>query len=125
MIEFWEGETRALHDGMTLIRCGGHFEGGTVLHWPGGAEGRGVLLAGDILQVTMDRRHVSFMYSYPNYIPLPARVVGKVVAAVEPFAYDRVYGFMFDLGIREGAKSAVARSADRYLRAIGVAEAGG
>ncbi|MFI5242952.1 MAG: MBL fold metallo-hydrolase, partial [Gemmatimonadales bacterium] len=32
-IEFWEGETRALADGLTLIRCGGHFEGGTVLHW--------------------------------------------------------------------------------------------
>ena len=23
-----------LGDGLTLIRCGGHFEGGTVLHWP-------------------------------------------------------------------------------------------
>src|ERR671923_2836913 len=33
-IEFWEAETRALHDGLTLIRCGGHFEGGTALHWP-------------------------------------------------------------------------------------------
>jgi glyoxylase-like metal-dependent hydrolase (beta-lactamase superfamily II) len=27
-IEFWEGETRSLHDGLTLIRCGGHFDGG-------------------------------------------------------------------------------------------------
>ncbi len=33
----------------TLIRCGGHFDGGTVLHWPGGAEGRGALLSGDII----------------------------------------------------------------------------
>src|SRR4051812_14213411 len=62
---FWEGETLALHDGLTLIRCGGHFEGGTVMHWPTGAEGKGVLLTGDILQVCMDRRHVSFMSSYP------------------------------------------------------------
>ena len=37
-IVFWEGETRALGDGLTLIRCGGHFDGGTVLHWAGGAE---------------------------------------------------------------------------------------
>jgi hypothetical protein len=34
-IDFWEGETRTLADGLTLIRCGGHFEGGTVLHWAG------------------------------------------------------------------------------------------
>ena len=95
---------------------------GTVLHWTAGAEGRGVLLAGDILQVAMDRRHVSFMYSYPNYIPLPAGAVRKAVAAVEPFAYDRVYGFMFDLAIPDGGKAAVARSADRYLKAIGAGE---
>jgi hypothetical protein len=37
----WSGEARALHDGLTLIRCGGHFDGGTVLHWPAGAGGRG------------------------------------------------------------------------------------
>ena len=111
-IEFWEGETKALHDGLTLIRCGGHFEGGTVLHWPAGAEGQGVLLSGDILQVCQDRRHVSFMYSYPNYIPLSADSVRRVVAAVEPFAFDRIYGFMFDLVIKEDAKAAVSRSAD-------------
>ncbi|QDV37714.1 MBL fold metallo-hydrolase [Tautonia plasticadhaerens] len=118
-IEYWDGETKALHDGLTLIRCGGHFEGGTVLHWPAGADGKGVLLAGDILQVCMDRRHVGFMYSYPNYIPLPAEDVRRVEIAVEPLAFDRIYGFMFDLAIQEGAKEAVRRSADRYLRMIG------
>ena len=75
---------------MTLVRSGGHFQGGTVLHWPAGADGRGVLLVGDILRVCQDRRHVSFMYSYPNYIPLPADAVRKAVAAVEPFTYDRI-----------------------------------
>jgi hypothetical protein len=120
-IVHWEGETLALQDGMTLVRCGGHFEGGSVLHWPAGADGRGALLTGDILQVCMDRRHVSFMSSYPNYIPLPAPAIRRIVAAVEPFAFDRIYGFMFDLAIASGAKEAVARSAIRYLRAIGAA----
>ena len=56
-LEFWEGETRPLWDGMTLVRVGGHFEGGTVLHRPGGGGGgAGALLAGDILQVAQDRR---------------------------------------------------------------------
>src|SRR5205823_6667645 len=91
-IVFWEGETHAVNPGVTLVRCGGHFEGGTVLHWAGGAGDKGALLTGDILQVVADRKHVSFMYSYPNYIPLPRAAVERIVRAVEPFAYDRIYG---------------------------------
>ena len=39
-IMFWEGETHRLSDALTLIRCGGHFDGGTMLHWADGAAGR-------------------------------------------------------------------------------------
>jgi glyoxylase-like metal-dependent hydrolase (beta-lactamase superfamily II) len=118
-IVFWEGETRALGEGLTLVRCGGHFDGGTVLHWAGGAGGRGALLSGDIIQVVPDRKHVSFMYSYPNYIPLPASAVERIVRAVESFAYDRVYGAFWDLVIEQDGKAVVQRSAERYRRAIG------
>lgn len=118
-VTFWDGETKPLAGGLTLVRCGGHFPGGTVLHWPDGAEGRGALLTGDILQVTADRRHVSFMYSYPNYVPLSAAAVDRIVVAVEPFAFDRVYGAFWDLVIDRDGKAAVGRSADRYRQAIG------
>ena len=118
VIQFWEGETRDLGPGLTLVRCGGHFAGGTVLHWQAGADGRGALLSGDIIQVCADRKHVSFMYSYPNYIPLAAAAVRRVVAAVEPYAYDRIYGAWWDKVIASNGKAAVARSMERYLRAI-------
>lgn len=117
-VKFWQGETHALLDGLTLIRCGGHFEGGQVLHWADGAEGRGVLLTGDIIMVTMDRRYVSFMYSFPNLIPLSASQVKKIVASVEPFAYDRIYSAWFHKVMQENAKERVARSAERYIKAI-------
>jgi len=118
-VQFWSGEVKPLAGGLTLVRCGGHFEGGTVLHWPAGAGGRGALLSGDIIQVTPDRRSVSFMYSYPNYIPLNAAAVRRIVAAVEPFAFDRIYGAFRYMTIAEGGMAAVHRSAARYLRAIG------
>jgi hypothetical protein len=118
VIDFWEGETKPLGGGLTLVRCGGHFEGGTVLHWQAGAGGRGALLTGDILQVVADRKHVSFMYSYPNYVPLSAAAVERIVTAVAPFAYERVYGAFWDTVIERDGKTAVGRSADRYLRAI-------
>ena len=119
VVEFWEGETRALTGGLTLVRCGGHFEGGTVLHWPAGAEGRGALLTGDIIQLLPDARWVSFMRSDPNLIPLDARRVEDIVRATEPFAYDRLYGAWWDLWVEGEAKDVVARSAERYVRAIG------
>jgi hypothetical protein len=119
-IVFWEGGTRTLPSGLTLVRCGGHFDGGTVLHWPAGAEGRGALLTGDIIMVAPDRQHTSFMYSYPNQIPLPAAVIDKVVRAVEPFPCERVYGGFWDLVIPRDGKAAIQRSAARYRRAIGI-----
>ncbi len=117
-IEFWSGEEKPLWDGMTLIRCGGHFAGGTVLHWPAGAEGQGALLVGDILTVVSDRRYVSFMYSYPNLIPLPAVKVEQIAAAVEPYAFDRIYGAWWDRVVASDGKAAVRRSAERYVRAL-------
>lgn len=118
-ITFWEGETHTLWEGLTLVRCGGHFAGGTVAHWAAGADGRGALLSGDIINVVQDRRWVSFMYSYPNLIPLPASAVRQVVAAVEPFAFARIYSAWWDKVMQEDAKAAVARSAERYIAAIG------
>jgi hypothetical protein len=109
-VELWTGETKELWDGMTLIRAGGHFPGGTALHWPAGADGRGALLTGDILQVAQDRRWVSFMYSFPNYIPLPASEIDRIVAAVEPFGFERIYGAWWDRNVETDAKGAVRRS---------------
>jgi hypothetical protein len=118
-IDLWTGETKSLWDGLTLIRAGGHFEGGAVMHWPAGADGLGALLSGDILQVAQDRRWVSFMYSYPNYIPLPPAEIDRIVAAVEPFEFDRIYGAWWDRNVGSDGKNAVRRSAERYKRAIG------
>lgn len=117
-IEHWDGETLQLLPGVTLIRCGGHFPGGTVLHWADGAKGKGVLCAADILTVTTDRKFVSFMRSYPNLIPLSAREVKAIAAAVEPYPFDTIYSHFFDRVIETGGKQVVKSSVERYLAAI-------
>ncbi|MEP7226847.1 MAG: MBL fold metallo-hydrolase [Gemmatimonadales bacterium] len=117
-IVFWHGETHELAPGLTLIRCGGHFPGGTVLHWAGGAGGKGALLTGDVIQVGQDRKTVSFMYSYPNYIPVNARTVRDILAAVEPYQFDQLYGAWFGQNILCDARQALHYSADRYIAAI-------
>jgi glyoxylase-like metal-dependent hydrolase (beta-lactamase superfamily II) len=117
-IQYWEGNTYTLGEGLTLIQLGGHFPGGTVLHWADGAEGRGALLSGDIIHVVSDRRYVSFMYSYPNYIPLPASTVQAIADAIEPYAFERIYGAWWDQVVAEDGKNVVRRSARRYIEAI-------
>lgn len=115
-ISFWDGDTLALAPDVTLVRCGGHFPGGTVLHWD--RKGRGVVCSGDILSVTTDRKFVSFMHSYPNLIPLPATVVERIDKALAPFDYDTIYGHYFDRVIAGNAKEVMRASVARYLRAI-------
>jgi glyoxylase-like metal-dependent hydrolase (beta-lactamase superfamily II) len=117
-VRLWEGETLALMPGVTLVRCGGHFPGGTVLHWADGASGRGVLCAGDIAAVDPDRKWISFMKSYPNFIPLSAHDVEGIAAALAPLAFDTIYGHYFDRVIPTGGKKVLAASVARYLSAI-------
>lgn len=114
----WTGDHLRLSDDILLIRAGGHFPGGTMLYWRAGAEGRGALFTGDIATVVMDRRFLSFMYSYPNYIPLNARAVKGIAAAVAPLAFDRIYGGWWGRNIASGAKPAFDVSVERYLSAI-------
>jgi glyoxylase-like metal-dependent hydrolase (beta-lactamase superfamily II) len=120
-IRFWEGETALPLPGsdLMLIRCGGHFPGSCVLHWPRGAEGRGALLTGDTIMVVSDRRWVSFMYSYPNLIPLDAGAVRRIVEAIEPYRFDRVYSSWPESVVATDGKEAVRRSAARYISRIG------
>jgi glyoxylase-like metal-dependent hydrolase (beta-lactamase superfamily II) len=125
-IHFWSGETAdpLPGSGLTLIRCGGHFPGSCVLHWPAGAGGAGALLTGDTIMVVSDRGWVSFMYSYPNLIPLDAEAIRRIVAAVEPYPFDRIYGAWPESIVAADAKNAVRRSAQRYLDHIGAAAGG-
>jgi glyoxylase-like metal-dependent hydrolase (beta-lactamase superfamily II) len=114
-VRFWSDEAFSPLPDLTLVRCGGHFPGSSVLHWPAGAEGRGALLTGDTIYVVADRRWVSFMYSYPNLIPLDAAAVRRIVDAVEPLAFDRLYAAWPDRVVTHDATGAVHRSAERYL----------
>jgi Metallo-beta-lactamase superfamily len=113
-VRLWEDHVE-LGGGVTLVQCGGHFEGSAVLHWAAGADGRSALLVGDTVQVVRDRRFVSFMRSYPNLIPLPASTVTRIAATLEPLRFDRIYGGWWDLVVEADGADAVRTSARRYL----------
>lgn len=120
----WDGDTREIAAGMTLLNAGIHFPGGSVLHWDGGAgdagegnagESRGALFSGDILQVVPDRRWVSFMHSYPNLIPERPEVVRRAVRLLDRYPFETIYGGWWGMIVRSDGSAALRRSAERYL----------
>lgn len=117
-LRFWDGDTLQLNDQATLVRAGGHFPGSAVLRWTGAQDGKPVLLAGDTVQVTPDARHVSFMWSYPNQIPLSTEEIERLSARLAPWSYERIYGGFPHQNVMGEGDSIVARSAERYIRRL-------
>ena len=112
-IKIWRDPFEVL-PGLTLKQVGGHFPGSTVACWEAGADGRGVLLAGDAIFPVADG-NVTFLRSYPNRIPLSATVVRRMAKKLEEVEFDRLYN-NFASCVRSDAQRIVQFSADRYSR---------
>jgi hypothetical protein len=78
----------------------------------------GDLFVGDVLQVCQDRRWVSFMYSYPNLIPLNAAAILRIREALAPFGFERIHGAFRGRSVAHDGRGAFERSVERYLDAI-------
>lgn len=117
-IRSWDGERLQLLEGITLLHAGGHFPGGTMLHWAAGAGGKGVVCSADMAIANLDRKSFSFMRSIPNFIPLSENSVRTIAAALMRFDFDRVYSHHFERVIQSGAKEILRTSVERYVEAI-------
>jgi glyoxylase-like metal-dependent hydrolase (beta-lactamase superfamily II) len=116
-VQRWAATLQPL-PGITLVQCGGHFAGSSVLHWAAGAEGRGAILCGDTIFVTPGEDRVSFVYSAPVRLPLAAPGVQGIVDALAPFAFDRIYGGWWSPVVRGDGKRILERSAARYIELL-------
>lgn len=114
-IRLWEGDELELMPSVKLLRLGGHFAGGAVLHWQ---QGEGILLAGDILQVTPGADAVSFMWSYPNMLPLPASVVNDITRRLAAISFNQLYGAFAGQNMTSKAKESVLRSGKKYISCL-------
>ena len=135
VVRFWQGETHDLGGGLTLIRCGGHYEGGQVLHWARAPR-------------AADRRHRArdpgsplrrLHVLVPEPDPAAGSKVQAIAAALEPYEFDTIYGAWWDRvrrARRVRRRSALAPTAtsvrspipgfprSRLTRQVGVRERG-
>ncbi len=114
-ITFWEGDILELTGDVSVIRLGGHFAGGCVLHW---AREEGIVLSGDIVQVAPGGQGVSYMWSYPNMLPLPAATVSDITQRLSSVKFKKLYGAFEGKDITANADEIVRRSGEKYLRCL-------
>lgn len=114
----WYTDSVEVTPDIRLVRCGGHFPGSAVAHWTGGSDGAGVLMTGDSVSVVPDREWVSFMWSYPNLIPLDETELDRIAAALDPLDYERIYGGWWGRAVSSDGRGVVQRSMERYRTAI-------
>lgn len=66
----------------------------------------------------MDRRHATFMHSYPNFIPMQPSAVHRMRALLGGYEYEDVYGFSHGRNILGDGRAAIERSFERYFQAV-------
>jgi hypothetical protein len=115
-IETWVGKRKQIFQNVSIICLGGHFPGSCVLLCSNGANGKGALLSADTVHVLVDRKHVTWMYSFPNMIPLPAFEIERMTNELERYEFDRIHGAW--MTVQSDAKDSVRESAARYLRQL-------
>ena len=112
VIRLWEGNIELL-PGLWMYPCGGHFAGSSVVHWPAGNRGAGVLITGDTIAVGGDRKSANAMRSYVNNIPLPATTIEKILETVLPLEFTRMYSAFS--GLEDDAHAIVEETLKRYI----------
>ncbi|MGW9826541.1 glyoxylase-like metal-dependent hydrolase (beta-lactamase superfamily II) [Brevibacterium pityocampae] len=100
--------------GVLVRQIGGHFSGSSIAVWRSPEDGVGVFLGGDTISPVVRSGWVTFMRSFPNYLPLSGAVVRRMADAVADLDFDRMYG-NFGQQLRSGGKAAVEESAQRYI----------
>ncbi|CAK37146.1 hypothetical protein CBS147343_1923 [Aspergillus niger] len=127
---FWEGKEVEVLPGSGVIgvKTGGHFPGSSVLWW----KDEGVMFLADTIGTipsgvgdygSRGRREgtasYTFMWSYPNMIPLPPDEVHGIWKAIKHTEFDRAYGAFMGMDTVGNCKKRVLDSAKIFVRAMG------
>ena len=133
-VVFFESDTLVLLPGITIVRCGGHFDGSCVLHWDRQKAGTptkiiqqqkhklpstGVVFCSDTFGPGMDRKTITFMWSYPNMIPLPPKDVLQIWHSMQPFQFDEIIGAWPGKYVQTEARAHLLKSAKLFVKMEG------
>ncbi|KAL2009922.1 hypothetical protein VTN00DRAFT_5729 [Thermoascus crustaceus] len=107
------------------IKTGGHFPGSSVLWWK---ETRKLMVADTIMVVPSGVYHIdrlpgtvsfSFMWSYPNFIPLPPDEVHNIWKAIRDTDFEDAHGAFVGQDTRGDSRRRVLESAKLIVKNMG------
>ncbi|RMZ66591.1 metallo-beta-lactamase family [Pyrenophora seminiperda CCB06] len=129
---FGTGETKIeeVKGELSVVVCGGHFEGSSVFYWE--TEGK-LFIADTFMSVPSgfknahhipDTTSYSFMWAYPNMIPLTPRAIMGIWNAIKGLQFNSTYGGFPGQNLsRPDLKKQVLESMKIFLRRGGHVEA--
>ncbi|PGH04523.1 hypothetical protein AJ79_07049 [Helicocarpus griseus UAMH5409] len=121
----WEGKELNLLDQFKAVKVGGHFPGSSVLLWE---EPKKLLVADSIMVVPSGVYHTdrlpgttsfSFMWSYPNFIPLPPDDVHNIWKALADLEFEDTHGAFWGRDTIGQSKKRLLESAQIYIKYAG------
>ncbi len=116
-LELWKDKIH-LSPSISLVQLGGHFPGSCVLVWDKGQDHKGILFSSDTIQVGKDRKSLSSMYSYPNYVPLGTKQINQIKNKILKYSFDRIYGAFEGDVIYNDASNILGSSLQNYINQI-------
>ncbi|KAK9238828.1 beta-lactamase-like protein [Lipomyces kononenkoae] len=123
-VQHFFDKTLKLADDVEAVQVGGHFPGSLVLAWKGTH-----LLVADSIAVVLsglgERERLpgttsfTFMWSYPNMIPLDPDAVFNIWNAIKDIEFDKVHSGWWGRVVYPDAKRRVLDSAKIFVGAMG------
>ncbi len=113
-VSLWDSTSKELWDGIQIINIGGHFPGSSILRVPSLSSG-GTIFVGDTFQIGANRKHISVMYSYPNFIPVSIAEINRIKKLVPSIQFDSMYGAFDNQQILGNAKDLLKISLEKYV----------
>ncbi|KAF2750631.1 hypothetical protein M011DRAFT_395519 [Sporormia fimetaria CBS 119925] len=113
-------EVTEIVPGVKVVRVGGHFEGSMCLWWDGrGKDGESGLAPPESNQQPGTSRY-TFMWSYPNMIPLAPAAIHKIWNALKPLEFTATYGgFMGQDHRAKDIKAQILESMKLFVKRAG------
>ncbi len=113
-VSLWNGTEKELWDSIRIMNIGGHYPGSCILSVPSDSP-EGTILCGDTFFISPSRRHVSVMYSYPNFIPVALSEIERINGIMKPIPFDTLRGAFDNQDITKNAKEVLHTSFDKYI----------
>lgn len=130
----WVHNVASLEDGVTMIQCGGHFPGSSVLHWDRSLEPEfesdkhcrtGIILCSDTAMIQPTQQGFTFQWSVPNMIPLNPHEMKGIADRLRDVPFEQATSTWPHRFVRKNAREILLDSIQKQLHHMGLVEEGG